>query len=95
VSDEIVWEDPPPTHRKPNYDWLKVLEPLVGQPNRWAMVREVASATAGINIARLKARQLTIPRADHEWEFTSRRTLENKNRVKIYARYLGPKEGES
>lgn len=92
MSEEIVWKDPPAMRRHPNFDWMKALGPLVKQPKRWALVREVSSATAGINVARLKTRQLNIPEPDHEWEFTSRTLPENKNRCEIYARYLGPKE---
>jgi hypothetical protein len=46
MSDEIVWEDPPPPPRGGRLPWRDRLKPLVERPNEWARVTTFPSGAA-------------------------------------------------
>lgn len=88
--DELPYANGGGRGRKPG-EWMRMLEPLMNQPGRWAIVarkqsRSVASTTA----QNLRQRIVRIPTG--QWEFASR-TVDGEARV--YARYLGNGQVES
>jgi hypothetical protein len=87
VSDEIVWEDPPPAAPGGRLPWRERLKPLMERPNEWARVTTFPTIAAATSIAGpLSAGKFSLPKG--KWEFTSRE-LED-GRGAIYARYIGP-----
>jgi hypothetical protein len=87
VSDEIVWEDPPPAKQGGWLPWRDRLQPLRDRPNEWARVSNFPTVAAARSIAGpLSAGKIAVP--EGKWEFTARE-LED-GRGAIYARYLGP-----
>lgn len=99
MTEEIIWKDPPATsmwrgHKGTYSSWEKRLQPLVDNPNRWALVKRLSNnGNAGAQLSQLKKRSYAIPRPDDGWEFTTR--VED-GFYSLYARYLGPtEEGES
>jgi hypothetical protein len=75
-NDEIEWVDePPPIGQGIKNEWLRILQPLVRHPGRWAKVKtcetpERAQATA----SNLNRRIVNIPKPEAEWDFLSRGT---------------------
>lgn len=87
--DEIRWEDPPSaTAATRRGYWVPLLEPLMDQPKRWAIVAtKETQSNASSTAANLRFRVVKVPPG--RWEFVSR-TVDGEHRV--YARYLGPDE---
>lgn len=85
-----IWCDPPPPTR---FVWHDVLEPLLAEPHRWALVREYdryKSATDAIRALRRSAigkGHVVIPPG--RWEFVQRQIEEGQARWGVWARYLG------
>jgi hypothetical protein len=88
LSDEIVWEDPPLKARGNKQVWIDRLTPLLEYPNRWAKVFLAGSA---VTATKLRRREYVIP--EGRWEFRTHQIA--MGQYEVYARYLGPKEGES
>jgi hypothetical protein len=88
VTDEIVWKEPPLRRFGNNKVWVERLTPLLAHPDRWAMVSEAGSAATATN---LRNGTYKVPAGN--WEFRSHQVALGK--YEVYARYLGPKEGES
>lgn len=91
VADEIVWEDPGPSASGLG-QWVERLQPLVEAPGRWARVKEFKSqGAASSTMSQLKRRQRQMPPG--EWEFVTRGLPDGRGA--LYARYIGPRKGNS
>jgi hypothetical protein len=89
----IVWEEPAQISTRRAQKWSERLAPLMEQPGRWARVGNVSRSSAWA-----VARQLatgTKPRPPGRWEFAARGSKEDATRGLIYARYLGPEDGDA
>ncbi len=85
MTEEIVWEDPPPAWRG---IWVTRLAPLVDRPNVWARVYTSPSKNSSLATAsNLRKRTVLMPPG--RWEVAYRRRDEGGA---VYARYLGPDE---
>jgi hypothetical protein len=85
VSDEIVWEDPPPAAPGGRLPWRDRLKPLMERPNEWARVTTFPTIAVATSIAGpLRAGKFSLP--EGRWDFTARE-LEDGSGA-IYARYL-------
>lgn len=90
-SDQIIWEEPPPTVKKIGRTvWERRLLPLMEPENigKWARVftSPTSKGSGAGTLSGLNNRKLTIP--DGEWEF--RATDFGTDGSAVYARYLGP-----
>lgn len=81
----VVWQDPPESGGRRGA-WLERLSPLMAEPGRWALVHSTpTTSTAGSTVHALRQGAMRVP--EGRWEFTIRKK-------DIYARYLGPEDGE-
>lgn len=70
----IEWRDPPPRgHGTGQGKWRAILQPLVDNPGRWAMIASCDDADKAEHTAgNLRSRRVLIPHPEHDWEFISR-----------------------
>ena len=83
MSDDIVWEEPPPRERKGGHPrvWLERLAPLVERPGEWARILDAETAKRATSTAtNLRLGKVKVPPG--EWEFAARGQ-------RVYARFLG------
>lgn len=92
-DNEIVWENPPASHRQGEMDWRERLLPLMARPGDWARVHEMNRHSAWTLVSQL--RRGIKNRPEGRWEFLARTNQNDKSKAYIYARYLGPEGGNS
>lgn len=86
---EIEFRDPPPEAKGTPGAWLRRLEPLMGRPGEWAMVKTTPTfATASATAQQLRRGTMRPPPG--RWEFRSARA--GGDGGEVFARYLGPDE---
>lgn len=98
----LVWEDPPERPQRaeggpPNKGiWVQRLAPLKERPGQWARVYYGPYGTASgsaSGLRRGKFHGINTP-GEQYWEFESRKDPINTDRGSMYARYVGPTNGQ-
>lgn len=85
MTAELLWEQPPPRHNGPKYDWAEIGEALRSRPNEWAMVGVFLNQpTAGCTARNI--REGKYGALGHGFDAKAR-TVDGQARV--YARYTG------
>jgi len=92
TDDGTVWEDPSPASRQ-RVPWVDKLVPLLDHPGRWARIHSVSRPSAWTIVAQLRAGQRARPPG--RWEFVARGDRDDRRRGHVYARYLGPEDGDA